>query len=205
MEYPSNSELSKKQEAQKEEKVINKVNLSGSVGTRKKSAVEKFAGAFIQDDLDNVKQYIVSDVIIPTIKDTILNTISMFFYGETRANPRGHVRSSSPMTKVSYTSYFDDKYGTRPTQPKRSVTSSGFEYEDLLFDNRGDAELLLQEMENTLERYHTISVFDMYDMAGEVAPFTYQNYGWTSLRNARVTQVHGGQYIIEMPRALPMK
>ena len=207
MEYPSNSNLSKREQQQDvpEDKVLNKVKLSGGVTKHKKSAAEKIAGIFIQDDIANVKNYIITDVIVPTIKETILNTISMFFYGETRS--RGNVTQSRPTTSSRvtyqpYRSYFDDKYNTGA---HRSVSTTGFEYDGLEFGSRGDAELFLREMEAALDRYHTLSVFDMYDMAQEVAPFTFKNYGWTSLQGARVIQVAGGRYTLDLPKALPME
>lgn len=202
MDYPSNSERSKREEVQKEERVTAPV-VKGTVETRKKSAARKIADIFIQDDLDNVKQYVVSDVIIPGIKDTIMNIMSMFFYGDTRGANRRF--GSTSTSKVSYRSYFDSpSVGYSQSQNRVAKTNSGFEYDELIFETRGDAQLVLDAMEDIVGRYQTVSLFDMYDLAGRVPPHSYKNYGWTSVSGARITSVSGG-YVIDMPKALPIQ
>lgn len=199
MDYPSNSDRSKKETTQEEKAIVPVVK--GAVSTRKKSAARKVADIFIQDDLENVKQYIVTDVIIPGIKDTIMNVMSMFFYGDTRG--ANHRFNSSPISKVSYRSYFDQTPASQ-TKPRSVKTNSGFEYDELVFETRGDAQLVLDAMEDVIAQYGTVSVFDMYDMSGRIPPHSYKNYGWTSIAGARISSVSGG-YVIDMPRALPIQ
>lgn len=199
MDYPSNSDRSKKETNQEEH--VNVPVVKGSVTTRKKSAARKVADIFIQDDLENVKQYIVTDVIIPGIKDTIMNVMSMFFYGDTRGGNRHY--NNSPVSKISYRSYFDTTPASQ-TKPRSVKTNTGFEYDELVFETRSDAQLVLDAMEDAIGRYGVVSVFDMYDISGRVPPHSYKNYGWTTIAGARISSVNGG-YIIDMPRALPIQ
>ena len=60
----------------------------------KKSLGAKFADAFISDAAKDLKSYIVWDVIVPGIKDTIMNGLNMVFYGNTSS--RSTYVSSSP-------------------------------------------------------------------------------------------------------------
>ena len=75
----------------------------------KKNEVRKIADIFISEDVANVKNYIFMDVLVPAVKkaiyDIVTNGIDMFLYGGTG---RGK-SSSSPGTKVSYRSYYDQK------------------------------------------------------------------------------------------------
>ena len=49
------------------EKRVEKV-ISGTVKSKKKSEMQKFADVFISEDVNNVKSYIVMDVLVPAIK-----------------------------------------------------------------------------------------------------------------------------------------
>lgn len=205
--YPSNSNRSKKEvvasteEPKKErfEKVV-----SGTTSKRKQSGAKKLRDIFIPEDVGNVGDYLLFDVFVPTAKRMVaegLNgAIDMLLYGGSGKAPRRSYDSRGGYSgRVSYRSYYDEP--RREERPERRRL--GVEYEEIIFDNRGDAELVLEAMEDAAARYGVVSIFDMYDFAGELAPYTYSKYGWTSVKDARVTSVRGG-YVIDMPRPLPI-
>lgn len=67
-EYKPNSHKSKEeQQTAPPEKKVEKV-VSGSVKSRKKSEIQKFADVFIQEDAQKVKSYILMDVLVPAVK-----------------------------------------------------------------------------------------------------------------------------------------
>ena len=88
-EYVSNSLKSKEQEKTPEKKVEKPV-IQAPVKTRKKGELRKFSDVFISEDASNVKSYILQDVLLPTLKDTISNiiksSVDMVLFGETRKN-----------------------------------------------------------------------------------------------------------------------
>lgn len=200
--YPSNSDKSKREDEQ--HKFAPAIN--GTAST-KKGNTHKIANAFIQDDLDNVKSYVVTDVIVPAVKNliftTIANSLSMLMFGDIRYNGSGSLfdnKGGGRVAKTSYSKYYDQRETARSERSTR-----GFEFDDIVFDNRADADIVLSKMDEAIERYGVISIFDMYDLAGLDAPYTYQNYGWSNIRNARIINARGGGYIIDMPRALPLR
>ena len=71
-EYKPNSNKYKTEQRKKQEKVV-----QGKVRRKKKSEVRKWKDIFISEDVEDVKSYIIMDVIVPTIKNTILDTVSM--------------------------------------------------------------------------------------------------------------------------------
>ncbi len=200
--YKPNSHLSKTDEPEKvesetsAEKKVEKV-VHGSVKSKKKSGIQKMADAFIQEDAQNVKSYIFMEVLIPALKkaisDVVTNGIDMILYGET-----GRSKKSSPGSKVSYRSYYDDRRDDRRARPARS---SGYDYDDVIIDNRGEAEEVLSRMDEILDKYGVVSVADFYDLVGITGRYTDNKYGWTDLRNASVVRVRDG-YVIKLPRAL---
>lgn len=203
-EYKPNSHLSKDDPKKVEgeaipEKKVGKV-VSGSVKTKKKSGLTKFTDAFIQEDAENVKSYIFMEVLVPALKkaisDVVTNGIDMILYGE-----MGRSKKNSPGSKVSYRNYYEDRRDDRryaPTRPR-----DGYDYDDIILPNRGEAEEVLSRMDELIATYGLVSVADLYDLVGIAGSYTDNKYGWTDIRNASVVRVRDG-YVIKLPRALPL-
>ena len=198
--YPGNSHKSKdvKKTAPTDEKKMQK-RVSKPAKTKKKGELRKIAEEFIVDDVKNIKTYVITDVLIPTIKDTIwdilTNTLDMFLFNGTKDH-RKHGKSSP---KISYRDYYDSKND----RGRNYEIRDRFDYDDLEFDSRGEADAVLTGMLETIDQYGVVSVADMYDMADVTAPYTGNRYGWTSLRNAEVVRVRNA-YIIKLPKAKPI-
>lgn len=168
----------------------------------KKNNTRKLADVFITEDVANVKNYILLDVIVPSIKkaiyDLVVGTLDMSLFGG-----RGGGGKRSTADKVSYTDY-----NARSRRDDRSYnsnrTASGYSYDDIVLDTRGEAEAVLQRMDEMIEEYNEVRVADLYDLVGVTGEYTDNKYGWTNIRNAEVVRVRDG-YKIKMPRALPLK
>ena len=188
--YRGNSHREK--EKNKEEKKVEKV-VSGAVRTKKRSML---SDSFISEDVNNVKSYIILDVLIPAAKkaisDIIVNGVDMLLYGET-----GHTKKNGS-SKVSYRSYYD-----RPSERRDTRSIGGYRYNDIVLDNRGEAEDVLMRMDDLIASYGVVSVADLYDLVGENCNYTDNNYGWTDIRSASVVRVRDG-YLIKLPKALPI-
>lgn len=197
-EYKSNSHRSKEYEETQHdtlpEKKTEKV-VTGNVKQRKKSGLSKAGSIFVPGEVDSVKNYILWDVLVPSIKraisDIICNGTNMLL-GEPN---RG--KSNSTGAKVSYRQYYQ---GEERRDYNRPRPQEKYNYDDIIFETRGDAEEVLYRMEELLERFEVVSVADLFDMAGISCNYTDNKYGWTDLRNAHVERVRDG-YIINLPRA----
>ena len=198
MEYKSNSYKSKEEPI--ERKQLEKV-VTGNVRTKKKSDIRKIADIFISEDISNVKSYILMDVLVPAIKkaidDVVSDGIHMLLYNG------DHRHEKRPMaSKVSYGQYFDkDRRDVRPT----SISRSGFDYDEIVFDSRGDAEAVLSAMQDVIDQFGKVTVGDLYDLA-EVTTTNYavNKYGWADIRSAEPFRLRDGGYILKMPKALPL-
>jgi len=200
--YPDNSYSAREQQQKTDqpERKLEKV-VNGETKTRKKSEVKKFASFLVPEDTENVKSYILMDVIIPGIKNAIADVVSIILFGE--AGRLGQSRKSSG-SKISYQKYYRDDRDNRRSDG-RLAASVGFEYDDILFETRGDADLVLDQMESAIDIYSVVSVADLYDLAGITCRnYTAHNYGWTDIRNAKVVRVRDG-YILQLPRTVQIK
>lgn len=199
-EYKPNSHKYKEdQNRSAPEKKVEKV-IAGTVKSKKKSEIRKFTDVFISEDIDNVKSYILLDVLIPAIKkaisDIVTNGIDMILYGET-----GKTKSNSTASKVSYRSYYDGRNGRRDYSAIRTKIS--YNYDDIILDNRGEAEDVLSRMDELISTYGLVSVADLYDLVGVTGNYTDNKYGWTNIRSASVIRVRDG-YMLKLPKALPL-
>ena len=200
--YTPNSHKYKEEQklAASEEKRIQKVVKSPA--KTKKNEVRKFADIFISEDVSNVKNYIFMDVLVPAIKkaiyDIVTNGIDMFLYGGSGRN-----KASSSGTKVSYRNYYDQKNGGSYRSSEPAKSHNGFDYDDIIFFSRGEAEAAKQQMQDIVARYGLVTVNDLYEMAQLSAPYTSQKYGWMDVSNVDVARVRDG-YVLKLPRAVPI-
>ena len=194
-------EEQKQKDATTDEKRVQKVVKTPA--KTKKNDIRKFADIFISEDITNVKNYIFMDVLVPAVKkaiyDIVTNGIDMFLYGGSGKN-----KSSSSGSKVSYRNYYDQKSsGSTYRGSENTRSSNGFEYDDIIFDNRGEAEAVKQQMHDAIGRYGVVTVADLYDMADLTPPYTSQKYGWMSVSSVEVVRVRDG-YMLKLPRAVPI-
>ena len=77
-EYKSNSHKSRQnQNDDIPEKRVEKV-VSGSVKSKKKNGLQKITNVFVPEDVDDVKSYIFEDIVVPAVKDIILDAVRAF-------------------------------------------------------------------------------------------------------------------------------
>ena len=86
-EYPDNSHSARENTSPPSKRVEKVVN--GTAKTRKQSEVKKFAGIFMPDEVGDVKTFIITDVVIPGLKNAIADVVSIVLFGEAAASALG--------------------------------------------------------------------------------------------------------------------
>lgn len=201
-EYTSNSYRSKEeQKTAAPKKKATKV-VKGKVRTKKKSEMTKLKDVFVSEDISNVKSYAIWDILIPAAKkaisDIVRDGVDMILYGSPGS---GKKRYSSD--KVSYRSYYDRERDRRSDRDRDRKERGRFDYDDLVFDTRSEAEAVREQMDDIIAQYGFVTVADMYDMADLSAPYTATKYGWTNIRNAEPVRVRDG-YVLKLPKCMPI-
>lgn len=167
---------------------------------KKPSEFAKLKKAFISEDVPNLKEYIVMDVLIPaarrTISDVITNVTEMLFGGSGKSR-------SSISGGVSYRSYYDTKKDDRHYKNGSESSQKKYLCDDVVIPTRGEAEEILERMEECIDTYGRVSVADFYDLADITCEYTDNNYGWKSVRNANIVRVRDG-FVIKFPRVEPI-
>lgn len=200
--YAPNSNRFKEEQklATSEDKRVSKV-VKGNVKTKKKSEISKFADIFIAEDFNTVVKYAFTDVLIPgakkVIRDVLFEGIDMLF-GTTGRRDRRDGGSS-----VSYAKFYE-KDRDRDRRPSESLhAKTRFNYDNIVFESRGEAASVLDEMNNVIDTYKFVSVADLFEMAGLDQPYTSNKFGWSNISNADIVRVSDG-YILKLPKAMPL-
>lgn len=187
--FKSNSHKSKENRSEPEKRTKRVIENAASI--RKKSKFKKFLDEFLSNDKDDIKSYLIEAVLVPAIKDAVLDSVKALL---------GKNDTKSRESNVSYRKYYNDRDRTDSSFRSRTV----FNYDEILFKTRADAELVLDQMEDIIAQYGVVSVLDLYDLADveNDNPMT-GKYGWTRLRNAFAMRVDDG-YVLKLPKALPL-
>lgn len=198
MDYKSNSHKSKAEGAT--EKRVGKV-VTGAAKTRKKKEIHKITDLIFAEDFGTVKEFLIYDVLIPGVKNLVLDIL---IDGATRTFGGSGSRRGGARTSTDYVSYnrYSDR-GNRRSE-RDSKPRAGFDYEDIIFESRGDAELARDAMDDMIDRYGVVTVADLYDMAEITPPYTANKYGWTNIRNAEPARLREGGYVLKLPKAMPI-
>lgn len=204
--YPSNSDMRKAQRGKVVEKVI-----EGKAVKRKKGLGRKLSETIIGDSADNVREYIIWDVLVPALKETISDAVSggiqMLLFGDKRPASRSISRDRGT-SYVSYSSYYDRDKPVRPRETRplddrrgrsRVVDVDRAYSDEIVLESRGEAESVLDSLLDIIDRYEVASVADLYELVGIASQFTDNKYGWENLSAARVVRVRGG-YMLDLPK-----
>lgn len=209
MDYGSNSHKSKELEAKKEENIpeqkLEKI-VTKNV-TMKRNIVNRVLSLFFETDIDTVKDYVIQDVFIPKIKELVYSLATdglnmWMFQGKKPSGTRINSSSSITPVRVSYNKYYDQG---KVEEQKLSVRPKPwFDSKEVIFDNRSDAEEVLDTLKDILERCDAVSILDFADLTGLDLKWTGTKYGWTNLNNTSIEPAPGGGYYIKLPRPIQL-
>lgn len=181
--YPGNSDRSK------ERKDITPVV---KARIKRESTARKVVGEIIREDARTVGETVLWDVIIPTVKNLISDTVtrgieSMLYGGDSR-----------PRSKTSYSDYsgYSRPKGSRdrPSErrDRRSARPAEPERNEIIFDSRSDANDVIDRMSDLIDQYGQASLADLNALIGASSNFIDDNWGWTDMGSFNVRQVRDG-------------
>lgn len=197
-EFAPNSNKSKTEKRKTLSAVVSDPN---KVGEHKQTLASKFSKAFFSEDIKTIGQWITFDVVMPAVKEAIVNAVTGAVEIALFGNTRTRRTNNNQYGNTSYVSY--NNYYNRPKCAQ--VSEEETNYKEFIFESRGDAEDVLSTMCDLIETYGQVSVADLYDLVGKskYSDFTNERYGWRNLSSASVKRVSGG-YILSLPRSIQL-
>ena len=182
----------------------NKKVINGKAKIQKKSEVRKFADSIVSSDASNVKSYILTDVIIPAAKkliyDIFTDGIDMILYGGRGGNERRRPIGE----RIDYTRYAKSSDRRTSSERREKRSRAVYDYDQIVVPTKGDAEAVLTQMDDLIDRYEIASVADLYEAAGLTPSHTDFKYGWTDLSGADTIRTRNGEYTFKLPKPLPI-
>lgn len=181
--YPGNSDRSK------EKKDITPV---AKARVKRESTARKVVDEIIREDARSVGETVLWDVIIPTVKNLISDTVtrgieSMLYGGDSR-----------PRSRNSYSDYsgYSSPKGNRDRpaerRERRSARHAEPERNEIIFDSRSDANDVIDRMSDLIDQYGQTSLADLNALIGASSNFIDDDWGWTDMGSFDVRQVRDG-------------
>lgn len=168
--------------------------------TKKKSNFgTKAISAFVGEDIHNVGEYLLYDVTIPAIKNTLSDLVSQgierLLFGE--SSPRSC--NTSGGSRVSYGSYSRPGLAPGNRRDASPRTRRYHDFSEIELESRDEAYLVIDRLGDLIEEYGLATVADLYDLCGITTEYTDENWGWTSSRNMSVIRSRHG-YMLQLPK-----
>lgn len=155
------------------------------------------------DEIKNIsiKKKVVDDIVMPGVLDFLsdmaaniiesfadvaLETADILIYKE----PREH------RCKKKSSHY----HGAYDKKKKKTRTKSAFDYNDVSFPSKEQAERVKRKLIKLCDEYDYISVADFYREADEDFTSADEGWGWENIDNAYVTK-RDGEYYLHLPKA----
>lgn len=180
----------------------------------KKPMSRKFADIFISDQADTVGSFIVQEVIIPSVKDAILDilhgTVDRVFgnsaYGGYNSRRRQDFEQEASYRKYHDRGrgrsdvYYDDRDDNEYRRHRSSFDESIF---NLNTSDKVKKNRVMERMTDLMHDQRYISIYDMKSLLHfppkDIDPSD-NDWGWDDLRYMRSYRDFKGNYVIELPR-----
>ena len=202
--FKPNSDRSRKNEEKRAQKVI-----SGKTTRHTQSEFGRVLSSFLPADVRSIGDDIrkgITDDFVPSIRHAVYECIVSgirVIFGESGDSARGYggYYSQSSYRQYGQTGKASEQRGPNYSRPQQNP---GMRYRDVIFEARGDAEVVLYNMCEMLSEYDVVSVADFLDLSGEKSSYVDNKFGWFDLSDARVEHVRDG-YIVNLPKAVDIR
>jgi hypothetical protein len=183
------------------EKRVDKV-VKGEV-KRRQSFGKMVRDSFIPEDVENAGSYILSNMIVPGIRDgffSVLRGILDYWSGGV-GGPKFTTSSGIRTQKYSYNQLYNRRNAAPPESS--STPAQRYAYDDIVVPTIGEAEEVIAALKDIIRVYQVARVADLFDLVGVTGSYTDNNYGWPNLDRAGYQRVSGG-YLLTFPKAMPI-
>lgn len=184
--------------------------IKGKAQVDKPKFGRKIIDFLFSDKLDSISNYLAYYILGPSIKDLLYKmgngALQMALFGG---------QSGPSMPPMGYNNY-NNGYSSARRDPMQYATPAPYGYaqpqpglyhprmslNDISFDTKDDAYLVLDRMKHDIGRYGKVRVADFYTYAGitgQEGNWTLQGNGWYDLNMAHPMLRTDGRWIIEFP------
>lgn len=205
MDYQGNANKDKEKPTQRErpDKKLEKV-VTGEVSQKPRGVGRKFKEVFFGGDAKNAASFVVSDVLLPALRnlivDAVTNGAEKLIYGESRGRGRSRTNYGARYQyNAGYPSPFrPDPRERLPMGGARGIRQGRHEVNDIVIATKEEAELVAERLVDIVDQYEVASLADLYELVGLPSSHIDNKWGWTFLGNIQIRQIRQG-YLLELP------
>lgn len=203
--FPPNSRKSK-EDAQSEKRATRII--TDGVTQRKKPLGRQIAETFTGDGFQTVGHYVLFEIMIPAAKDMLFDVITggaaHSLFGDNSGRRSNVVRRAGQAVTNQYWSSTKNQNDRVPLPARAIPAQSRYNFDDIVIDDRGKAEEVIDQLVLLIEEYEVARVQDLFELVGITGHYTDQAWGWTDLRTASVTRTKEG-YLLNLPKPKPIE
>lgn len=203
--FPANSQKAKTR-PDPEPKKIERVTTAEAT-QRKRGLGRQFKETFIGGSARMAAEYMVTEVIVPAIQETLIDAfqggIERLIRGESSRSRRGVPPAYTSVGRVNY----QGMSNPAPTQASRVLSRqsrSRQDFRDLKIANRNEAQDVIDQMYEILSRFGVVTVHDLYEMTGVESSHVDYKWGWQRLNGSQVRRLRDGGYLLDLPEPQPL-
>ena len=173
----------------------------------------RVVSAIIAEEARDVKEYLIFDVIIPTIKQTLFdlvtNALNLTLFGKPNSS-MNRDRDRGPY--VSYSSYSSsrgyDKYEreerTRDRRDRYEKYVDIRHLDRVEFRYREDAVDVINFLEDNLNEFGYATVADFLSAAHLETNSVHNKWGWYDIGKPTPQQLSNGRFYVKLPKPRPI-
>lgn len=186
---------------------------SGRAQVQKPSVGKRVLAEFLEQDAEDIKEYVWKDVMIPTIKETLCNIVELLLFGSASKGRRGSNRRDDNHTSYSSYYYYGGGGDKRVSRDRGGNRPSGLN--DILFRGtddpnappdlrqaRIDAYNAKDGIDEWLAEYGVMTIESMYELCGiskRYSDHTDTNWGWREGATFEIRRVRDG-FALVLPK-----
>lgn len=184
----------------------------GQVIQKKPNVFKRTARSMVADDVQNVGDFVVTDILVPALRNLIYDVIvggaGRTIFGNAAARRPGvnpGLFGTAQNLKTAYHAASNPTAGAAPMHPGMTKQAQArFDFSEISLTDHSEALYIVELLKTRVAEYGTASVADLYDLLGHTGAFTDQNWGWNDLSMAKVQQNRAG-FVLDLPHPIPLK
>jgi len=172
--------------------------VTGDVITKPKTISSRVKAIFFGGDINTAGQYVVSEVLLPALRNLVVETISRgtdrLIYGDS-VHRRRPTNSYSPRVQYNNPINRGISSQSRSLPDQRPIdrwTQSRKSFEDVIVESRSDADTVVERLTDIVDMYEVVSVSELNELLGLPSSHVDNKWGWTNLSSIEVRQVREG-------------
>lgn len=201
----NNKSKSPQKEKIKRDPVIKK----SSIVSSKKSMLSRVTDRFLYTDSQDIKRWLLDEVIIPGLKDTLLDFTSMLLNGEVYYGKKRRGGSKFDDRGIFNYGGIYSSGGRRNSRHSRNRDRdidryynerNEYDYRAIKLHSYGEAQEVVDKLRYIIREEGCVSIASFFEILDVPSNFNDNNWGWTSERQIGIRSMRDG-FLIDVDEA----